>query len=100
MHTGIPTDPFVSMEGYLFKRSTKTFKLWNRRWFMIKGEKFMYVKKSGDSLQSVTMEDNLRFCLVRPAPLSVERSSCFELVSRNGSHILQADSDMLCHEWM
>jgi hypothetical protein len=104
------------MEGYLFKRSSKAFKTWHRRWFMIKGEKFvsqqiythllnkviqMYIKKSGDSsLQSMVMEENLKLCLVRPAPMNVERCSCFELVSRNGSHLLQADSDMLCYEWI
>lgn len=44
----------------------------------------VYVKKNGDSLQSVIMEDNLKLCLVRPAPSSIERSGCFELVSRSG----------------
>ncbi|KAI6232731.1 hypothetical protein M3Y99_00997400 [Aphelenchoides fujianensis] len=100
MHSGLPTDPDIAMEGHLWKRSRKTWKTWHRRYFMIKGEKFLYVKKNGDSLQSVVMEDNLKLCLVRPAPSSIERSGCFELVSRSGSHILQADSDNLCREWI
>ncbi|KAI6242194.1 hypothetical protein M3Y99_00260400 [Aphelenchoides fujianensis] len=100
MHSGLPTDPDIAMEGHLWKRSQKTWKTWHRRYFMIKGEKFLYVKKNGDSLQSVVMEDNLKLCLVRPAPSSIERSGCFELVSRSGSHILQADSDNLCREWI
>ncbi|CAD5217466.1 unnamed protein product [Bursaphelenchus xylophilus] len=100
MHSGLPTDPEVAMEGYLFKRSNKAFKTWHRRWFMIKGEKFMYIKKNGEQLQSMVMEDNLKLCLVRPAPSSIERSCCFELVSRSGNHVLQADSEMLCREWI
>ncbi|CAD5213093.1 unnamed protein product [Bursaphelenchus okinawaensis] len=100
MHSGLPTDPEVAMEGYLFKRSSKAFKTWHRRWFMIKGDKFMYIKKNGEQLQSMVMEDNLKLCLVRPAPSSIERSCCFELVSRSGNHVLQADSEMLCREWI
>ncbi|KAI6197548.1 hypothetical protein M3Y94_01237300 [Aphelenchoides besseyi] len=100
MHTGLPADPEIALEGYLFKRSSKTFKAWHRRYFMIKGAQFVYVKKNGDSLQSVVMEDDLKFCLVRPAPSAIERSACFELVSRNGSHILQADSEPLCQQWI
>ncbi|KAI6172458.1 hypothetical protein M3Y98_00975400 [Aphelenchoides besseyi] len=100
MHTGLPADPEIAFEGYLFKRSSKTFKAWHRRYFMIKGAQFVYVKKNGDLLQSVVMEDDLKFCLVRPAPSAIERSACFELVSRNGSHILQADSEPLCQQWI
>lgn len=41
----MPSDPQVVMEGYLFKRSTNAFKTWNRRWFMIREDKFVITKK-------------------------------------------------------
>jgi hypothetical protein len=34
--TGLPTNPRVVMEGFLFKRSTNfAGRVWKRRWFMI-----------------------------------------------------------------
>lgn len=30
------------MEGYLFKRTSKGFKTWNRRWFYLCDNKLMY----------------------------------------------------------
>uniref|UniRef100_A0A915EIM6 Uncharacterized protein n=1 Tax=Ditylenchus dipsaci TaxID=166011 RepID=A0A915EIM6_9BILA len=98
---GIPIDPYIVLEGYLFKRATNAFKTWNRRWFMIKEDKLLYSHKSSDgsSLPTV-MEENLKLCLVRPAPSSVERACCFELVTPSRNHLLQADSEALCSAWI
>lgn len=30
-------------EGYLFKRTSKGFKTWNRRWFMLRHNQLLYV---------------------------------------------------------
>ena len=46
------------------------------------------------------MEDDLKLCLARVASPTLERSACFELISRNGSHLLQADSENMCKQWM
>ncbi|KAI1710014.1 BAR domain of APPL family domain-containing protein [Ditylenchus destructor] len=99
---GLPTtDPHVVMEGYLFKRATNAFKTWNRRWFMIKEDKLLYSHKSSDGSSMPTiMEENLKLCLVRPAPTSVERACCFELVTPSKNHLLQADSESLCNAWI
>lgn len=32
----------AQMEGYLFKRTSKGFKTWNRRWFYLCDNKLMY----------------------------------------------------------
>jgi hypothetical protein len=40
----------------------------------------MYVKKNGDFLQSMVMEEDLKFCMVKAAPLTIDRSSCFEVL--------------------
>ena len=88
--TGLPTDDGVMMEGYLFKRATNAFKSWNRRWFMIKEDKLvsvvgvggwlegyqpvsvkLYSHKTLDGAAPTVMEDNLKLCLVRPAPPTV-----------------------------
>lgn len=42
------TATFVSpetpqFEGYLFKRTSKGFKTWNRRWFMLRDNQLLYV---------------------------------------------------------
>lgn len=37
------TDSSVTrIEGYLFKRTSKGFKSWNRRWFYLSDNKLMY----------------------------------------------------------
>ena len=45
------------------------------------------------------MEEDLRICLVRPL-MDIERRFCFEVISPNKSHILQADNADLYHQWM
>ncbi|KHJ98631.1 PH domain protein [Oesophagostomum dentatum] len=79
--SGMPPDPDVMMEGYLYKRSSNAFKTWNRRWFQIKDNKLLYTHRSADSEQPTVMEENLMLCLVRPAPSSIDRVGCFELVT-------------------
>ncbi|KAL3113706.1 hypothetical protein niasHT_016796 [Heterodera trifolii] len=100
--SGIPLDPQCIMEGYLFKRATNAFKSWNRRWFMIKEGKLLYSHKTNDGEPEVptVMEENLKLCLVRPAPATVDRACCFELVTPTKSHLLQADSESLCNAWI
>ncbi|KAF7635551.1 hypothetical protein Mgra_00005093 [Meloidogyne graminicola] len=110
--SGIPADPHCIMEGYLFKRATNAFKTWNRRWFMIKDSKLemcvffgllLYSHKTIDGEPEIptVMEDNLKLCLVRPAPTSIERACCFELVTPTKlNHLLQADSESLCNAWI
>ncbi|CAB3411411.1 unnamed protein product [Caenorhabditis bovis] len=98
--TGMPLDPDVMMEGYLYKRSSNAFKTWNRRWFQIRDNKLLYSHRSNDSEPPTVMEENLMLCLVRPAPSNIDRVGCFELVTPTRSHLLQADSESLCNDWM
>uniref|UniRef100_A0A915NAM5 Uncharacterized protein n=1 Tax=Meloidogyne javanica TaxID=6303 RepID=A0A915NAM5_MELJA len=35
-----------------------------------------------------------------PAPASIERACCFELVTPSKNHLLQADSESLCNAWI
>ncbi|VDL62724.1 unnamed protein product [Nippostrongylus brasiliensis] len=98
--SGMPPDPDVMMEGYLYKRSSNAFKTWNRRWFQIKDNKLLYSHRTAESEEPTVMEENLMLCLVRPAPASVDRVGCFELVTPTRSHLLQADSEALCNDWM
>ncbi|CAI5441963.1 unnamed protein product [Caenorhabditis angaria] len=98
--SGMPIDADVMMEGYLYKRSSNAFKTWNRRWFQIKENKLLYSHRSNDVEPSTVMEENLMLCLVRPAPPNIDRVGCFELVTPTRSHLLQADSESLCNDWM
>ncbi|KAK0413686.1 hypothetical protein QR680_006943 [Steinernema hermaphroditum] len=97
---GMPSDPDVVMEGYLFKRASNAFRSWNRRWFQIKDNKLLYCHRCLDEETPTVMEADLKLCLVRPAPQNIERACCFELVTPTKSHLLQADSDALMFAWM
>lgn len=113
---GMPTDPDVVMEGYLFKRATNAFKTWNRRWFVIKDGKLLYCHRDLEIQQNTgrsaspstshiggytVMEPDLRLCLVRQAQNNnLDRRNCFELVTPTKVHVLQADSDSLCKAWI
>lgn len=35
--------PVNQFEGYLFKRTSKGFKTWNRRWFYLRDNQLLYV---------------------------------------------------------
>uniref|UniRef100_A0A914UK71 Uncharacterized protein n=1 Tax=Plectus sambesii TaxID=2011161 RepID=A0A914UK71_9BILA len=98
--TGMSPDPDVVMEGYLFKRATNAFKTWNRRWFQIRDSKLLYCHRTSEDVLPTVMESDLKLCLVRPAPPTIERACCFELVTPTKSHLLQADSESLCNAWM
>ncbi|CAA19463.2 Truncated cnt-1 [Caenorhabditis elegans] len=98
--SGMPIEPDVMMEGYLYKRSSNAFKTWNRRWFQIKDKQLLYSHRSTDLEPATIMEENLRICLVRPAPSNIDRIGCFELVTPTRIHLLQADSESLCQDWM
>ncbi|KAF1766632.1 hypothetical protein GCK72_006590 [Caenorhabditis remanei] len=98
--SGMPIEADVMMEGYLYKRSSNAFKTWNRRWFQIKDKQLLYSHRSTDLEPSTVMEENLRICLVRPAPSNIDRVGCFELVTPTRIHLLQADSESLCQDWM
>ncbi|KAH7956511.1 hypothetical protein HPB52_010152 [Rhipicephalus sanguineus] len=69
----------ISLEGYLFKRTSNAFKTWNRRWFIIQNGQLVYRKRSKDEQRTV-MEEDLRLCTVKPA-LDFERRFCFEVLS-------------------
>ncbi|KAH8242580.1 hypothetical protein KR032_000253, partial [Drosophila birchii] len=82
------------IEGYLFKKKSKGFKTWCRRWFYLSDNQLVYRKRSNEDSFSV-MEEDLRICHVRPVNEG-DRRFCFEVISPTKSHILQADSaDML-----
>lgn len=86
-------------EGYLFKRTSKGFKTWNRRWFYLRDNQLLYAyalihsiqcfnvnnnnfifsKRDKDEVPTV-MEDDLRICTVRPVNDS-DRRFCFEVIS-------------------
>ena len=45
------------------------------------------------------IETDLRICLVRPLT-DIDRRFCFEVISPNKSHVLQADNEDLYQRWM
>lgn len=85
-------------EGYLYKRTSKGFKSWNRRWFYLRDNQLQYVKRGKDE-ESTIMEEDLRICTVRPTNDS-DRRFCFEIISPLKSHILQADSAEIMNAWI
>lgn len=88
----------TNMAGYLFKRTSKGFKSWNRRWFYISGNQLLYRKRSNDEMPTV-MEEDLSICAVRLAN-EYDRRFCFEVISPTKSHMLQADSMEVLNAWM
>lgn len=42
LHQQLKNDS-TQFEGYLFKRTSKGFKTWNRRWFFLRNNKLLYV---------------------------------------------------------
>ncbi|KAL1463634.1 hypothetical protein WDU94_015371, partial [Cyamophila willieti] len=93
-----PTKPKPRMQGYLFKRTTNAFKTWNRRWFYLNDKQLVYRKRSGEEHATI-MEEDMRLCSVRPA-LDQERRFCFEVISPNKSHMVQADSEESYRAWI
>ncbi|XP_052081434.1 arf-GAP with coiled-coil, ANK repeat and PH domain-containing protein 2-like isoform X2 [Mytilus californianus] len=87
------------IEGYLFKKTSKGFKSWVRRWFAIQNNQLIYKKRSGSHNALSIMEEDLRLCTVKPA-YDTERRFCFEVLSPTRSHLLQADSDTDCQMWI
>lgn len=69
----------IRLDGYLFKRTSSTFKSWNRRWFIIQNHQLVYQKRSSDRDVTV-MEEDLRLCNARPVT-DIDRRFCFEVVS-------------------
>lgn len=89
----------VHLEGYLFKRASNGFKVWNRRWFILREHQLLYQKR-GDT-QPTIMEEDVRLLTVRPVDKADnERRFCFEVLSPQKSHILQADSEAACKTWI
>ncbi|OTF74545.1 Centaurin beta-like protein [Euroglyphus maynei] len=88
----------IRIEGYLFKRTSSTFKSWNRRWFIVQNHQLVYQKRSNEK-EFVIMEEDLRLCNARPA-VEVDRRFCFEVMSPTKSHILQAESEESCKQWL
>ncbi|XP_065337955.1 arf-GAP with coiled-coil, ANK repeat and PH domain-containing protein 2 [Cloeon dipterum] len=90
--------PAEGMSGYLFKRTSNAFKTWNRRWFWLHDNQLVYRKRTGEDTFTV-MEEDLRLCSVRQVPDN-ERRFCFEVISPNKSHILQADCEEMLQAWV
>ncbi|KAI7687076.1 Arf-GAP with coiled-coil, ANK repeat and PH domain-containing protein 2 [Sarcoptes scabiei] len=88
----------IRLEGYLFKRTTSTFKSWNRRWFILQNHQLVYQKRSNEK-ELVVMEEDLRLCNARPA-IEIDRRFCFEVVSPTKNHLLQAESEESCQQWL
>ncbi|XP_030370232.1 arf-GAP with coiled-coil, ANK repeat and PH domain-containing protein 2 isoform X2 [Scaptodrosophila lebanonensis] len=86
------------VEGYLFKKKSKGFKTWCRRWFYLSENQLVYRKRSNEDSFSV-MEEDLRICTVRPVNEG-DRRFCFEVISPTKSHILQADSADMLSLWI
>uniref|UniRef100_A0A183IZ47 PH domain-containing protein n=1 Tax=Soboliphyme baturini TaxID=241478 RepID=A0A183IZ47_9BILA len=86
---GMPLDPEIVVEGYLFKRSSKAIKTWHRRWFMVRDNKFLYCHRESFTV----MESDLRLCLVRPLPASFDRRNL-------RISLLFSDSESLCLGWI
>lgn len=55
-------------------------------------------KRSGEEHATV-MEEDMRLCSVRPA-LDQDRRFCFEVISPNKSHMVQADSEESYKSWI
>ncbi|CAF2033615.1 unnamed protein product [Rotaria magnacalcarata] len=96
-------------EGYLFKRSHNKFKTWSRRWFSIRNGQLLYMKRNNttsindnaqqSSLPQSIMVPDLRLCSIRSAN-DIDRRFVFEILSPNSSHLLQADSQAQCEQWV
>uniref|UniRef100_A0A6B2E9M9 Putative gtpase activating protein n=1 Tax=Phlebotomus kandelakii TaxID=1109342 RepID=A0A6B2E9M9_9DIPT len=97
-HASVTNFDHGQTEGYLFKRTSKGFKTWNRRWFYIAGNQLLYRKRNGDESPTV-MEEDLSICTVRLASES-DRRFCFEVISPTKSHMLQADSAEALKAWI
>lgn len=89
----------VHLEGYLFKRASNGFKVWNRKWFILKNHQLWYQKR-GDAKPTL-MEPDLRLLTVRPLDKTDnERRFCFEILSPHKSYMLQADTESACKTWI
>ncbi|CAN7987409.1 unnamed protein product [Ixodes pacificus] len=98
VHKDPSTNNGISLEGYLFKRTSNAFKTWNRRWFIIQNGQLVYRKRSKEEMKTV-MEEDLRLCTVKPAQ-EFERRFCFEVLSPSKTHMLQADSQESYNCWI
>ncbi|GAB0089874.1 PH domain-containing protein [Sergentomyia squamirostris] len=97
-HASVTNFDHKNTEGYLFKRTSKGFKTWNRRWFYIAGNQLLYRKRNGEEMPTV-MEEDLSICTVRLAS-ECDRRFCFEVISPTKSHMLQADSADSLKGWI
>ncbi|CAF2460790.1 unnamed protein product [Rotaria sp. Silwood2] len=95
-------------EGYLFKRSHNKFRTWSRRWFIIRNGQLLYMKRnngnstndnSQSQLPQSVMVPDLRLCTIRSVN-DIDRRFVFEILSPNSSHLLQADSQSQCDQWI
>lgn len=89
----------VYLEGYLFKRASNGFKVWNRKWFILRDHQLLYQKR-GD-MRPTLMESDVRLLTVRALEKADnERRFCFEILSPHKSYILQADTESACKTWI
>ncbi|XP_067945611.1 arf-GAP with coiled-coil, ANK repeat and PH domain-containing protein 2-like isoform X2 [Watersipora subatra] len=85
------------ISGFLFRRTSKGFRPWVRRWFTIESNQLIYTKKLSEGW--TVMEEDLRLCLVKPFA-DGERRFCFEVKSPARSHVLQATDEEECQMWI
>eukprot|EP00049_Salpingoeca_infusionum_P026334 m.25131 g.25131 ORF g.25131 m.25131 type:complete len:697 (-) comp8680_c0_seq2:5873-7963(-) len=87
--------------GYLFKRSSSTFKTWQWRFFSLDqaAGKLMYTHR--DQMDWKPFVDDLRLCSVKVARTEItDRRFCFELVTPSKSFLLQALSAQDRDDWI
>ncbi|XP_067883472.1 arf-GAP with coiled-coil, ANK repeat and PH domain-containing protein 2-like isoform X2 [Heterodontus francisci] len=87
----------VAIEGYLYKRASRTSKTWNRGWFSVQRNQLLYQKEWKG--EAVPVMEDLRLCAVRPLD-DLERRHCFEIFSVHTNCVLQADSQPMRQAWI
>ncbi|KAJ1562518.1 Arf-GAP with coiled-coil, ANK repeat and PH domain-containing protein 1 [Nowakowskiella sp. JEL0078] len=89
--------PEVVKGGFLFKKgSGKMRTIWNRRYFELKEDGKLHYYSDTKEDDQTTLD--LRICMVREAP--TDRKYCFEIVSPNKQHVLQAESETEMNQWI
>ncbi|CAF3261881.1 unnamed protein product [Rotaria sp. Silwood2] len=79
-----------------------------QRWFLIRNGQLLYMKRNnGNSMNDSSQQQSsysvmisdLRLCTIRPSNDN-DRRFVFEIISPNSSHLLQADSQIECDQWI
>lgn len=92
----------VKMSGYLFRKTSKKLaRSWVRRWFVLMNNRLEYCKRSEPSEWHL-LEKDLCLCTAKQAdPLDAPtRRFCFQVISPERSHCLQAESAEDMQQWV